>query len=59
MRVAVISDVHGNAFALEKVIEDLYGESPDLILNLGDQVYGRADPARAYALQHGSARLTP
>jgi len=51
MRVAVLSDVHGNAFALEQVLEDLHGESPDVILNLGDQVYGRADPARAYALQ--------
>jgi len=51
MRVAVISDVHGNAFALERVIRDLLSESPDLVLNLGDQVYGRADPARAYAMQ--------
>ncbi|MBC7647118.1 MAG: metallophosphoesterase family protein [Pseudopedobacter sp.] len=51
MRVAVISDVHGNAFALEQVIGDLRSESPDLILNLGDQVYGRADPARAFEMQ--------
>ncbi len=52
MRIAVISDVHGNAFALEKVLVDVHSESPDLILNLGDQVYGRANPARAFEMQH-------
>lgn len=51
MRVAVISDVHGNAFALEAVLHDLHGAAPDLIVNLGDQVEGCADPARAAALQ--------
>lgn len=51
MRVAVISDVHGNAYALEAVLADLRAASPDLVVNLGDQVEGTADPARAYALQ--------
>ena len=51
LRVAVISDVHGNAFALDAVLADLRAASPDLILNLGDQLEGAADPARAYALQ--------
>lgn len=51
MRVAVLSDVHGNAFALEAVLEDIQAAAPDLIINLGDQVEGAADPARAYALQ--------
>ncbi|AFZ65630.1 metallophosphoesterase family protein [Deinococcus peraridilitoris] len=51
MRIAVISDVHGNRFALEAVLEDLRAQSPDLIANLGDQVFGSADPAGAYALQ--------
>ncbi|ANE44127.1 metallophosphoesterase family protein [Deinococcus puniceus] len=51
MRVAVISDVHGNAFALDAVLEQLRRASPDLILNLGDQVEGVADPARAGAMQ--------
>ena len=51
LRVAIISDVHGNAFALEAVLNDLQTASPDVIINLGDQVEGAADPARAYELQ--------
>lgn len=51
MRIAVIGDVHGNAFALEAVLKDLKTQAPDLTVNLGDQVHGRADPALAYVLQ--------
>ncbi|MDB5044224.1 MAG: metallophosphoesterase [Deinococcus sp.] len=51
VRVAVISDVHGNAFALQAVLQQLQRASPDLILNLGDQAEGVADPARAVAMQ--------
>ena len=53
MRVAVISDVHGNAFALDAVLQDLRAASPDVIVNLGDQIEGSADPARAAAVQAG------
>lgn len=49
--MAVISDVHGNAYALEAVLAEVRAASPDLTVNLGDQVEGAADPARAYALQ--------
>ena len=51
LRLAVLSDVHGNAFALEAVLQDIRAASPDLVLNLGDQIEGSADPARAYAMQ--------
>ena len=34
MRVAVISDVHGNAFALEAVLRDIRAAAPDLTVNL-------------------------
>lgn len=51
MRVAVITDTHGNRFALEAVLTDVRAAAPDQILNLGDQVWGSADPAGAYALQ--------
>jgi predicted phosphodiesterase len=57
VRVAVISDVHGNAYALDAVLEDLRAASPDLIINLGDQIEGSADPARAAALQAGLEAL--
>ena len=51
LRVAVLSDTHGNAYALDAVLAALRAASPDLIVNLGDQVEGAADPARACALQ--------
>lgn len=57
MRVAVISDVHGNAFALEAVLREVRASAPDLVVNLGDQVEGSADPARAAALQAGLMAL--
>lgn len=56
MRVAVISDVHGNAFALEAVLRDIRAAAPDLTVNLGDQVEGSADPARALSMQAELAR---
>ena len=40
MRVAVISDVHGNLLALEAVHRDIENQSPDLVVNLGDCVSG-------------------
>lgn len=51
MRLAVLGDVHGNAFALRAVLDDIRAASPDQVLNLGDTVWGCADPARAWALQ--------
>ena len=47
----MISDVHGNAFALEAVLEQVRAASPDALLNLGDQIEGSADPGRAATLQ--------
>lgn len=38
MRIAVISDIHGNLPALEAVLADLRPRAPDLIVNLGDLV---------------------
>lgn len=40
MRVAVISDIHGNAHALEAVLADIDRQAPDLTLNLGDHLSG-------------------
>ncbi|MFC6616971.1 metallophosphoesterase family protein [Deinococcus radiophilus] len=51
LRLAVLSDVHGNAFAAEAVIRDIQTHAPDLTVNLGDQVWGQADPLRALELQ--------
>ncbi|GAA5502480.1 hypothetical protein Dxin01_02224 [Deinococcus xinjiangensis] len=58
MNIAVLTDVHGNRFALEAVLADIRAEQPDLICNLGDCVWGGADPAGAWALQRREAPPT-
>ncbi|WAT02088.1 metallophosphoesterase family protein [Rouxiella chamberiensis] len=40
MKLAVISDIHGNLPALNAVLADIQARSVDLILNLGDIVSG-------------------
>ncbi len=47
MRVAVLSDVHGNSPALDAVLEDLAGRQVDALVCLGDHVSGPMDPAGA------------
>lgn len=51
LTVAALTDVHGNAFAAQAVIADIRRVQPDVIINLGDQVWGQADPRRALEFQ--------
>lgn len=51
MRIAIFGDTHGNRFALEAVLKDIEQHTPDLKANLGDGVFGGADPRGAYDLQ--------
>ncbi|MBB6099505.1 putative phosphodiesterase [Deinobacterium chartae] len=51
MKIAIFSDVHGNRFALEAVLADIREFKPGEILNLGDQIWGGADPAGAWRIQ--------
>ena len=44
MRIAVLSDIHGNLRALEAVLGDIDHRNVDGILNLGDCAYGPFDP---------------
>ncbi|MEE8219891.1 MAG: metallophosphoesterase family protein, partial [bacterium] len=44
MRIAILSDIHGNLEALEAVLEHLSGESVDRVVCLGDLVGYGADP---------------
>ena len=44
MRVAVISDVHGNRLALEAVLDDIVRHGVDATFNLGDHVSGPMEP---------------
>ncbi len=45
MRLAVVSDIHGNLTAIEAVIADLKATSADLVLQGGDLVVGGPRPA--------------
>jgi putative phosphoesterase len=45
MRIAVISDIHGNRLALEAVLEDIETHGVDMTVNLGDLVSGPLEPA--------------
>ena len=48
--IAVISDIHGNAWALEKVLEDIERRGIKTVLNLGDTLYGPLEPKRTFDL---------
>lgn len=45
MRIAVVSDIHGNRRALEAVLGDLKNLAPDLVLHCGDLAANGAHPA--------------
>jgi predicted phosphodiesterase len=45
MRVAIVSDIHGNRRAFQAVLVDLQKVAPDLVVHGGDLAYGGAHPA--------------
>jgi putative phosphoesterase len=45
MRVAIVSDIHGNRRAFDAVVNDLRQVSPDRVLHGGDLAYGGAHSA--------------
>jgi predicted phosphodiesterase len=45
MRVAVVSDIHGNLGAFRAVLADLRLVAPDLVVHGGDLAYGGTHPA--------------
>lgn len=45
MKLAVISDIHGNLLALEAVLADIAGQGVDQTVNLGDILSGPLQPA--------------
>ena len=44
MRLAIVSDIHGNMTAFEAVLADLRETSPDVILHGGDLPHGGSEP---------------
>ena len=45
MRIAIVSDIHGNLTAFEAVLADVRETSPDLILHGGDLADSGSSPA--------------
>jgi len=50
MRLAIISDVHGNLLALEAVLHDITTRGVDDIINLGDWIAGPLWPRETFEL---------
>jgi predicted phosphodiesterase len=50
MKLAVISDIHGNAVALEATLRDLDCVAPDKVVCLGDAIQGGPQPAECVAM---------
>lgn len=45
VRIAIVSDIHGNRTAFEAVLADLQETSPDLVLHGGDLADSGSSPA--------------
>ena len=58
MRVALISDIHGNAVALEAVYQEIKKESVDAIICLGDVASLGPEPARTIQMVKEIADVT-
>jgi putative phosphoesterase len=52
MKLAIVSDVHGNLAALEAVLEDLGEVKPDQVVHGGDLVFNGPHPAECLDLIH-------
>ncbi|WP_432459488.1 metallophosphoesterase family protein [Agarivorans sp. QJM3NY_25] len=48
MRIAVLSDIHSNLYALEAVVADIENRGVDVVVNLGDILYGPIAPRATY-----------
>jgi len=50
MKIAILSDIHGNSWALNRVIEDIKSKNIETIINLGDSLNGPLDPLGTFNL---------
>jgi diadenosine tetraphosphatase ApaH/serine/threonine PP2A family protein phosphatase len=57
MRFLVLSDIHGNLDALERVLEEARRLRPDMIVSLGDVVGYGANPNECVTLVQEAARI--
>ncbi|OEK09562.1 hypothetical protein A8C32_12730 [Flavivirga aquatica] len=49
-KIAIISDIHANSWALKEVLRDIETKKIDTVLNLGDSLYGPLDPKGTFEL---------
>jgi putative phosphoesterase len=49
MRIAILSDIHGNCVAFDKVLNDLQQRPVDRVICLGDAIQGGPQPAQVVA----------
>jgi len=50
MKIAVLSDIKSNVYALQEVIKDAKNKNVDVMINLGDSFYGPIAPRATYDL---------
>jgi len=50
MKIAILSDIHGNSWALSAVLTDIKSKNIPTIFNLGDSLYGPLDPRGTFEL---------
>jgi putative phosphoesterase len=50
MRIAAISDIHSNVYALDAVLSDIRKQGVDVVVNLGDILYGPIAPRATFEL---------
>nr|WP_269809149.1 metallophosphoesterase [Enterovibrio nigricans] len=50
MRIALLSDIHSNVYALDAVLHDVFRENVDVVVNLGDILYGPIEPRATFDL---------
>jgi putative phosphoesterase len=50
MRLAILSDIHGNAFGLDAALRDMERFSPDQVVCLGDAIQGGPQPAECVSI---------
>jgi predicted phosphodiesterase len=58
VRIAAISDVHGNVFALEAVLRAIDADGVEVIVNLGDHLSGGVAPAETAELLMSTPMLS-
>lgn len=49
-KIAILSDIHGNSWALREVLADIESKGVETIINLGDSLYGPLDPQGTFNL---------